>query len=159
MTKSHLRRVGAAIIGLGLFCVAGPGQSQPLEPATAITARKAGYGEIGAAFKSVNDELRKPKPLAIVITRSTSTMKKAAARVSNWFPAGSGPAPGVKTAAKAEIWTKRGEFDALHRKFVVEVEKLDQLAQAGDTKALAAQARVVGGTCKACHEKFRTPED
>ncbi len=154
-----LRRAGMATLVAGFVLAAGPGQAQSADPATAIAARKTGYGEIGAAFKTVNDELRKPKPLAIVLTRSTATIKKTAPRAANWFPAGSGPAPGVKTSAKAEIWTKKAEFDAIQARFLVNVDKLDKLAAAGDMKALQAQARVVGGDCKACHDKFRTPQD
>jgi cytochrome c556 len=158
-TWRRARNLGAVAIGFGLICTADPGQSQALDPAAAIKARKTGYGEIGAAFKSVNDELRKPKPLAIVLTRATATISKTAVRIPNWFPAGSGPELGVKTAAKPDIWKKRAEFDALQRKFVTEAATLDKLAAVGDMKTVAAQAKVVGATCKACHDKFRTKED
>lgn len=147
----------AAAIALGL-CAAGPGQGQELEPKVAIAVRKDGYREMGTAFKSLNDELKKPKPMAITLKRSTATISKTSVRVPNWFPAGSGPSAGIKTAAKPEIWTKRAEFDAIQRKLVADAALLDKLVTAGDMKAIAAQARVVGGDCKACHDKFRTPE-
>lgn len=147
------------LLCLGLVAVAGPGNGQGLDPAAAIKARKAGYGEIGAAFKSVNDELRKPKPLPIVISRATATIAKTAVRIPNWFPAGSGPELGVKTGARPDVWTKRAEFDAIQRRFAANAAQLDKLVAGGDMKAVAAQAKVVGADCKACHDKYRQKDD
>lgn len=158
-TGVSLRYVCTAAIGFSLLCAVGPGHGQELAPATAIAVRKDGYREMGTAFKSLNDELKKPTPMAISLKRSAATISKTAVRVPNWFPVGSGPALGIKTAAKPEIWAKRAEFDAIQRRLVVDAAQLDKLVAAGDMKAVAAQARVVGGDCKACHDKFRVRED
>jgi cytochrome c556 len=157
-TQAKLRRVCAATLVLAVLGAAGPGQTQALEPAAAIAARKDGYREIGTAFKSLNDELRKPKPIPVTVRFNASTLSKTSKRMSNWFPAGSGPSSGIKTAAKAEIWTQRAAFDAIERKLLADTAQLDKLVAAGDMKAVAAQARVIGASCKACHDKFRTPE-
>lgn len=154
-----MRRLGLAMAGFGLLCAAGPGQSQEMDAATAIRVRKEAYREVGTAFKSLNDELKKPSPIPFTVKRSAATISKIVPRMTTWFPAGSGPVPGVKTAAKPEIWTKRADFDAMQRKLIVDTAQLDKLAAAGDMKAVAAQARVVGGDCKACHDEFRTRED
>ena len=156
---SKLRHLCVATIGLGLLAPAGPGWGQQLDVPTAIAARKDAYREMGAAFKNLNDELRKPKPIPFLVKLNAATIGKTAQRIPNWFPAGSGPSSGIKTAAKPEIWTKRGEFDAIQGKLVADAAALDKLVAAGDMKAVAAQARVVGGDCKACHDKFRTRED
>jgi cytochrome c556 len=152
-------RLRAVLIGLGLLWAAGSAQSQELDPATAVNVREDGYREVGAAYKNLTDELKKSTPLAFMVQRSATTISKDTRRMPNWFPVGSGPAPGVKTAAKPIIWTKRAEFDALQKKLIADAAQLDKLVAAGDMKAIKAQAKALGDTCESCHDKFRERED
>ena len=102
-------------------------------PADDIRTRVAGLRELGAAFKAVNDGLRGADVQIMLIQISARQIRNAAADQYHWFPAGSGPAPGVKTAAKPEIWTKPAEFRAAQ----------DQLARAADgLQAAAASGNV-----------------
>ena len=71
-------------------------------PADQLRVRIDGLRELGAAFKAVNDGLRGPEPQTILIQQSARQIRNAANAMPNWFPAGSGPQPGLKTAAKPE---------------------------------------------------------
>ena len=74
------------------------------------------------------------------------------------FTPGTGPSSGVKTDALPAIWTQKSDFDAASAKLVAEADKLVGLAGSGNTAAVLAQFKVVGGTCAACHRQFRADE-
>jgi cytochrome c556 len=123
----------------------------------AITARQANFKQLGGAFKTLNDELKAGSPDGAKITAAALTMKNLAAQEATWFPKGSGPEAGVKTAAKPEIWSDAAGFAAAVRNLQSETTKLHQLAAAGDIDGVKGQVRATGGACKACHDKFRVP--
>ena len=74
------------------------------------------------------------------------------------FPAGTGPASGVKTDALPAIWAQKPVFDAAAAKLVAEANKLAGIAGSGNTAAVLAQFKAVGGSCAACHRQFRADE-
>jgi cytochrome c556 len=76
-----------------------------------------------------------------------------------WFPAGSGPQPGVKTAAKPEIWTKPADFRRAQDAFIAQAAAFQNTANGGDVDAIRAGVRSLGATCKGCHDQFRVPKD
>ena len=124
----------------------------------AAWARHDNFKAQGAAFKAINDELKKDSPDKAVLSSNADKLKKTSTALPSWFPKGSGPESGVKTDAKAEVWTDAAGFAAASNRLQVEVSKFQQLATAGDVAAMKGQARVVGGSCKACHDKYRVPE-
>jgi cytochrome c556 len=128
-------------------------------PADQIRARIAGYRQLGAAFKAVNDGLRATNPSFAQLRASTRQVRSAAARQFSWFPAGSGPRPGAKTAAKSEIWGRGAQFRQLQNAFVARADALQRAVDGGDAAAARSAARSLGATCKSCHDQFRADAD
>ena len=124
----------------------------------AVVARQAHYKELNAAFGGINAELRKDAPDKGLIAANAGKMKALAADLPSWFPKGSGPEAGVKTQAKAEVWTDAAGFAAAVTRLQAETGKLQDVAAAGDLDAIKAQVRATGGACKACHEIYRAQE-
>lgn len=131
----------------------------PVSPAEAIKLRQANYKKLGAGFKAIKDELAKGSPDKAVIKKNADEVAALAQRVNTWFPAGSGPEAGVKTAAKREIWTNSAEFrkdaDALGAASL----KLAKAADAGDLAGVQAEFKATGGTCGACHKAFKEKDE
>lgn len=129
----------------------------PLAAAAAdtITARVAGYRSLGSAFKNLNDELRSGTPQPYVLQLSARQIRDVAKAQYGWFPAGSGPKAGVKTAAKPEIWSQPAQFKAAQDAFSNQANAMMKAAQSGDVAAMRAQARQLGATCSACHRTYR----
>jgi len=127
-------------------------------PAEAIKARQGHYKEIGKAMKGIGDELKKSAPDVKIIQANAATIDRLAPQVPSWFPAGTGPEAGVKTEARAEIWTKPQEFSAAAAHFATAAKQFNATAQAGDVAAIGAAMKQLGGACKGCHDKFRTEE-
>ena len=127
-------------------------------PAEIVRTRQAGLKEMGTAFKNAMDGLRGSEPQMILIQQSARTIKNDAQALRGWFPAGSGPLPGLKTAAKPEIWTKPVEFRAAQDGLARAADTFQSAAMSGNADAIRAAARGLGGACKNCHDQFRVPD-
>jgi cytochrome c556 len=132
---------------------------EPTPGAKAVLARQAHYKELQKALGGMVGELRKEAPDKAVITADAVAAKTLVQQLPTWFPKGSGPEAGVKTAAKAEIWTDAAGFDAAVSKAQAETAKLAEVAAGGDVDAIKSQARATGAACNACHEKYRAPSE
>lgn len=128
-------------------------------PKQVIEARQSNYKTIGKATKAIFDELRKPAPDMAVFRANGPTLVQLSSQLPRWFPKGSGPEAGVKTGAKADIWTKPAEFRTAAVNFNNAARAFNAAAIKGDGAAVGAAARTLGGTCKSCHDSFRTKDD
>lgn len=149
---------GILALSAAVATFAATGQLSASTPADAARARIAEYRELGAAFKSVNDGLR-GEPQVALIRISARQVVNASRAQYNWFPAGSGPAPGVRTGAKPEIWTQAAKFRAAQDAFAQQAAALQRAANAGNADAIRTEARKLGATCKGCHDTFRNKLD
>lgn len=156
---------GAAValaVGVGVAVAAGGALAHDDKmPANASPATKAAYArhvnfeKLGAAFKGLNDELRKGSPDKAVVAANARTMNTLVSALPTWFPRGSGVEARPMSEAKAGIWTDAAGFTAAATAARAEVAKLNAAAAAGDMDAVKAQVRPTGGSCKGCHDKYR----
>src|SRR5215472_9509959 len=143
-----------------LILAAGGALAQEATPGgKAVLARQTHYKELGKVFGGIGAELRKDAPDKAAIAADATTANGLAQQLPTWFPKGSGPEAGVKTAAKAEIWSDAAGFDAAVAKLQAETGKLADAAAGGDVDAIKAQFRATAGACNACHEKYRAPAE
>lgn len=117
------------------------------------------YHKLGDAFKVIRDQSKAGSPDVAAIQTAAQVVNDASVNQFKWFPAGSGPKAGVKTRAKAEIWSNAKDFEAAQKLFAEQAKKLHTAAAGGDVKAVQAQFGEVGKACKNCHDNFRTPEE
>lgn len=140
--------VAVAILGSNCANAASPA-------AAAIAARKANYKEIGGAFKTIGDEIKTGAPdLATIRPLARDIVTRASAQM-RYFPKGSGPEAGEKTRAKPVIWTDQAAFVKSHNDMLAAAKGLQAATMAGDVAAMTSARATLGGTCKACHDKFR----
>jgi len=126
-------------------------------PADDVRIRVAGLRELGAAFKNVNDGLRGGDIQTIMIQQAARQIVNASRAMPNWFPAGSGPQSGVRTAAKPDIWLRPAQFQTARAAFANEAVAFQRAAGSNNVDVIRAAARRLGGTCKSCHDSFRVP--
>lgn len=124
-----------------------------------IKTRQHGLKDLGAAAKLIKDQLASGGPDADKIRSAADTIKQAAADIPNWFPTGSDSSAGVKTAAKAEIWSDATGFAAARDSFVQQAGKFAVLTASGDIAAETDGFKALGKTCGGCHEKYRVKQD
>lgn len=130
-------------------------------PASALTAdqalqaRKSRYREVGAAFKTINDQAKSGTLIKITLKSSARLISAAARDQYMWFPAGSGPSPQVKTKALPAIWSDPAKFKRAQDDFRRQADLMAVVAEKGDLAQVRAQARLLGQACAACHRPFR----
>ena len=142
---------GAAACGLfaASLCLA-----DATSAADTIKARQDHMHDLGGAMKAIGDQLKSPTPDMAVIKAAAQKVADASAALPSWFPAGSGPDSGVKTHAKAEIWSDPTGFSAAASNFAAEAAKLNTAAS-GSADDVKAEVPSVGEACGACHMKYR----
>ena len=126
-----------------------------LTGAEAVAQRKANFKEIGGAFKTINDELKTGAPDLSTVRSSARDLARRAAVVKTHFPAGSGPETGLKTKAKANIWSNPVEFKKYLDAMGIAATALDTSARSGDLAAMTKSRDALGKTCQGCHNQFR----
>lgn len=127
-------------------------------PTDIVATRIAGFREVGAAFKNINDELKSSTPQSYVIQISARQIRDYARQHYGWFPAGSGQKPGLKTAAKAEIWSQAAAFKAAQDGFAKQANAFATVAASGDMAKIRGQAKLLGQSCATCHRSFRVED-
>ena len=144
---------------LASFAVAGLASAAfAFAPADTIRMRQANYKQMGAAMKGLNDQLRADSPALPQIRQHSALLRRHALQVLNWFPRGTGPESGVRTRAKAEIWTDRPGFSRAGARLLVAARELDAAARRGDIAQVRAALPGLRGACGACHDAYRGPE-
>ena len=154
MANHWMMKAVAATIAMGMA-----GSAMALDAASVEKARHDFFHSIGKPAKASNEEFKKPEPSIAEIQKLAATLDTLAPQLLTHFPAGSGPESGVKTGAKAVIWTKPVEFKAAADKFAAAAHTYNLTAQKGDVAATKAAFYAMGATCKGCHETFRTEEE
>lgn len=134
----------------------GVAASAPTVPTVAaVNARKANFKEIGGAFKTINDEVKSGSPDMNSVRPAAKDLASRAAQQVKFFPRGSGPQPGLKTRAKAEIWSQMAVFTRLQSEMTAAASALNSAAQANDLAGMTRARASLGETCKSCHDRFR----
>jgi cytochrome c556 len=159
-TASRRPWLSLGLAGAAVFILAGSAVAQDSPGQAAAKARHDKFREMGKAFKAISDQVKTDTPDMTVVKTSAATVKTLSTQLPAWFPAGSGPADGVKTRAKAEVWTQGADFAKAADAFKLQAAKLETVAGGPlDLAALRGQFKATGATCGACHDKFRAPED
>jgi cytochrome c556 len=130
---------------------------RPLSGAAAAKVmheRHEGMETIGKNAKAINRELGGSAPDLATVRTSAATIANLARKSSGWFAAGTGPEAG-KTGAKPEIWQNQQDFAAKVAAFQKAAAAFDNAAHGNDVTVIKARFADLGGTCKACHDKYR----
>lgn len=118
-----------------------------------IATRQAGQALVGGTFigllQAVKQNAKDVKPFA----NAALAIAKWEPQFRTMFPPGT--EHGENTRALPAIWSNREGFDKASQKLADEATKLAKIAQSGDREAFAAQVKVLGDACSACHKQFR----
>jgi cytochrome c556 len=158
MAVFRMSRIGSLAV-VALLAGFGVGFAQPADVEGLVFARQSNSRDIGGAYRELNAELKNGVPMKFLVEQYAGQMADLAKEQITWFPAGTGPDSGVKTAAKKEIWTEPDAFKKANDLFAAEAEKLRKVASSGDKVALAEQVKVTAQTCKGCHDKFKEKDE
>ncbi len=68
----------------------------------------------------------------------------------------SGEGATLKNRAKPEIWKEQAKYKEMGDKMQAELLKVQAAAKTGNLDAIKAAFGAAGGSCKACHDAYRT---
>ncbi len=117
-----------------------------------IAVRQAAYDLNAGTFALIKQTVTTKgdvKPLE----QPARGIAKWAAVIPSMFPKGT--ETGHDTKALPEIWSDSAGFQKDAAAMGAAATKLADAAKAGDTEAVAADYKVLGGTCGACHKAYR----
>jgi cytochrome c556 len=165
-TKTSLVLVATVITAAGVSFAQGQSpapsaatQGQNASAVEQVKARQQGLKALGAAFKTIRDELKTDFPDAAKIRTASADIAQAGSAIDKWFPAGTGPDSGVKTDAKPEVWTDAAGFATAREAFIREANKWAQLTNSANVSAWKEGAASLGQACKGCHDKYRVKKE
>jgi cytochrome c556 len=130
--------------------------AQGANAAEVIEARQQGFKKLGADFKVIHNEVASSSPDVAKVAAAAADIKATTDLIQSWFPPGSGPQSGLKTHAKAEIWTDADGFAATRAAFIRQAEKsVRQLSDPREQAAWKDSSTALGQSCKDCHDSYR----
>jgi cytochrome c556 len=132
--------------------------AKPLTKGQALAVmheRHEGMEDIGKNNKVLRRELTATTPDLAAVRSAAAVIAKHSSQAAHWFPLGTGPNVG-NTGARLEIWQKPQDFAAKLRNFQSAARALDAAAKSGNLVAIKARYADIGGTCKACHDSYRS---
>lgn len=132
----------------------GGGGTTKMSSGEAIEKRKALMKEHGAAWRSIQDKAKAGQIAAIA--PDAEKLAANAKLIPALFPEGS--VDPATSAAKPEIWQKRGEFDAAAKNLETWSLRLASASKANNTTETQAIVKEFGKmACGTCHTPFRVP--
>ena len=120
-----------------------------------MKARHEGMEAIGDSSKAIHRAQSGPD--LPEIRSKAARIARLSQQASGWFPAGTGPDV-AKTRAKPEIWQSSEDFAVKLRNFQAAAHAFNAAAAGNDAAAINSAFGQLSGTCKACHDKYRTEE-
>lgn len=164
LKKSSMLLTAAIVAAVLVGCDSKPDVSGPLTPEqqeikTAIEIRIAGYKDMGAAFKAINDELKAGHPESTTVKFSAKALQSLARDSKFWFKENSGQGSGFDTNAKDSIWASFDEFKSLQEELNKQAEAMVEAANTSDADTIGAQFQNTGKVCKQCHDKYREEDE
>lgn len=167
MKPSFSARALAATLSLAALAACGSevevdsedGAVAATEEPPVIDERQANYKGISDSFKVIRTELESDAPDFASIEASATDINERAQLISGYFPQGTSVDDGFDTEALPTIWEQPAEFENATQNFVEASATMVALASQGDAGVIGAQVGELGGTCKACHDKFRLKTD
>jgi cytochrome c556 len=151
-------KASPSAIVLGLACLTLGVAVAAATPADLIKVRQQNYKQIGRSTKAIFDELKGSQPNVASVQANARIVAALAHQLPTWFPQGTGPEAGVKTAALPAVWQQKAEFAKDASNFEMAARQLSAVSAKGSVADIQAAAGVMGGTCKACHQTFRAKD-
>lgn len=120
-----------------------------------VHARQEHFRMLGRTAKSLRDQFGRRRLNWAAIGSDAQALERLASELPSWFPPGSGQGHGVKTRARAVIWTNPQAFAQAAHMLLFRAQGLTQAAAHHDRRALMLNARALGHACGSCHSRFR----
>ena len=142
-------------LAAGLAAAALPASAQFAKPEDAVKYRQSAFAVMGAHFTRIGAMANGRVPFDAKVAAENAELVATLSKLP-WAAFGPGTDKVGNTRAKAEIWAEQAKFKDASEKMMAEAAKLSAAAKSGNLDALKAAFGATAGSCKACHDSYRS---
>ncbi|MCW2313920.1 c-type cytochrome [Rhodoferax antarcticus] len=151
-----MKKITALALAIGALAATfvAPASAQFAKPADAVEYRQGAFTVMQHHFGQVAGMAAGKIPFDAKVAAESAVVAEYVGKLP--FAAfGPGTNKG-DTKAKASIWTNKAKFDDYASNMQVEMTKLTAAANTGNLDAIKVAVNAAGGTCKSCHDDFKS---
>jgi len=149
-----MKVIASLAFAASVLALSAPASAQFAKPEDAIKYRQSALFVMSQHFGRIGAMVNGRVPFDAKVAAENAEVVAELA-VLPWAAFGPGTDKG-NTKAKAEIWTDQVKFKEHSDKLVAETAKLSAAAKTGNLDTLKTAFGATAGTCKACHDAFRS---
>lgn len=149
-----MKKMLLTLIAVSSAALSMPAAAQFAKAEDAIKYRKASFTVMGAHFGRLGAMAQGRVPFDAQTAAANADVVASMAKLP-WAAFGEGTDQG-DTKAKSEIWSQGAKFKDVADKLQTESVKLAAAAKTGKEDAFKAAFSATAGTCKSCHDDFRS---
>ncbi|TAH09907.1 MAG: cytochrome c [Curvibacter sp.] len=149
-----MKKLAFLLIASAAATLSAPAMAQFAKPEDAIKYRQSTMFVMQQNFARVAGMSAGRVPFDAKIAAESAEVAAYMAKLP-WAAFGEGTDKGT-TKAKAEIWSDKAKFNDYAEKMQGEMNKLNAAAKTGNLDSIKAAVGAVGGSCKTCHDAFRS---
>ena len=149
-------KVFASIAAAALFTsLSAPALAQFQKPEDAVKYRKAALTVMGTHFGRIGAMANGRVPFDAKAAQENADVVAEMAKLP-WAGFGAGTDKGAPTKALPAVWAEQAKFKDHSDKLQAEATKLAAAAKTGNLDNVKTAFGATAGTCKACHDNFRS---
>jgi len=149
-----MKKTILTLMALSTAAVSFSAAAQFAKPEDAVKYRKAALTVTAAHFGRLGAMAQGKAPFDAKSAADNAEIVASMAKLP-WAAFGEGT-DGGETKAKPEVWKQNAKFKEAAEKFQTESSKLATAAKSGKEDAFKAAFTATAGTCKSCHDDFRS---
>ena len=149
-----MKVIASLAFAASVLALSAPASAQFAKPEDAIKYRQSALFVMSQHFGRIGAMVNGRVPFDAKVAAENAEVVAELASLP-WAAFGPGTDKG-NTKAKAEIWTDQAKFKEHSDKLVAETAKLSAAAKTGNLDTLKTAFGATAGTCKACHDAFRS---
>jgi cytochrome c556 len=149
-----MKKIATLTFALVATLLSATAHAQFAKPEDAIKYRKSALFVMQQNFGRVAAMASGKAPFDAKVAADSAAVAEFVGKLP-WAAFGEGTDKG-DTKAKPEIWTDKAKFNEYADKLQAELAKLNAAAKTGNIDSIKAAVGAVGGSCKACHDAFRS---
>lgn len=149
-----MKKLIVSLLAFGAASISFSAVAQFAKPEDAVKYRKAAFTVTGTHFGRLGAMAQGKVPFDAKVAAENAEIVADMAKLP-WQAFGEGTET-ADTKAKPEIWKQSAKFKELGDKLQSESVKLAAAAKSGKEDAFKTAFTATAGTCKSCHDDFRS---
>ncbi|PQA77067.1 cytochrome c [Rhodoferax sp. TS-BS-61-7] len=150
-----MKKLASLILLSAIATLSGPAMAQFAKAEDAIKYRQSALFVMQQNFGRIAAMAAGRAPLDAKVAAESAEVATYMSKLP-WAAFGEGTDKGAPTKAKAEIWSNKAKFNDYAEKMQGEMNKLNAAAKTGNLDSIKAAVGAASGSCKTCHDAFRS---